>query len=177
VCAIARLPRDRAGYLELWLDEYSGAGRPILCYCYDSNKSEKIEVITKCGEAWANPATRLSQASWMRVKPGFYQMKKPLPKSKYDYSTTELYDSRCYFGVYDSSIVKPELPPPGGLTRRIANFLFSVACQVAAVSAQADHAVTEKKVLRSHLVRERSGTKALMCKERDHFTCQIVAST
>jgi predicted HNH restriction endonuclease len=113
------------------------------------------------------------------VRDGYYFLSKRLGRSDFGEVILEEYGGKwCYYGIYDLTIRTDATNVNPHLVQRAAAFFESVARTRPAARLESEsHAVypqiENRKIVMSHIQRERSSYLATMRKIHDNYQCQV----
>lgn len=165
--------------LELWLDRFTGYTQPKFWACFYSENLKKLAKITKriSRQLWPVRTITVKDTSYAK----FFALTKRLDHSALAKPILEKYSGQAFFGIYDPAPRASDMA-----TNRFCNRAAAFFIQVAESLPQAKGQTIERtdfprcedrKLVKAHLWRERSGYLALQCKERDNFRCRVCKKT
>ena len=162
--------------LEIWLDRFTGHPDRKLYACFRSSARPKLIAVTKRVEKNLWPVRVVTSDDTTEAK--YLHLLKNLKKSHFKEPILEKYnEGETFYGIYDPT---PEFSDVAvGRFRQLACSFFEEVAR-ALPNASADDEKQEvypqcenRKLVTSHLQRERSRLLATSCKIRDDFTCQV----
>jgi len=178
-CATLGLIQGKSCDLEIWLDRYPGLDRSIFYYGFDSEKEGPIRSLARAASRELGPHGKLCDRDY-KLHEGRYRLRAPMRRDRFGRPFLECYPNKkaFFYGIYDDAEVPPEGKDRDRLVERIVGFFESVLTSLPEFSApELNHDVYPKienrKVVASHLRRERSGYLATRRKQADGYTCQI----
>jgi 5-methylcytosine-specific restriction endonuclease McrA len=165
--------------LQIWLDYFAGHETRKFNFCFFLDSRAKMLKLAKRAARELPEHRRITHKHLEEFKrKGFYFLKERLRKNEFGPAIFEEYwDRWCYFGIYDVSprSVDSQINPK--LCARGASFFESVArAQPNATPENAEREVypqiENRKLVVSHLRRERSSYLANERKIHDEYKCQ-----
>ena len=163
--------------VEVWLDRYSGHTARKLYVCFSSRDAKQIKALSKKASKKLWPVCTITDSDVDHTK--FYALKQRLPVDKFNAPIVENYDKRRYhfFGFYDPTRERSAKVSPL-FVQRAVGFLADVArSQPKAREADSQTELyprsENRKWVKAHLARERSGYLAAECKNRDDYRCRV----
>lgn len=167
---------SRQPRLEVWFDRFSGYSDRKLYACFRAEIRSQITSITKRVSRKLWPARIVTMDD--TEEENFLALAERLARSEFHTPVLEKYaGGRTFYGIYDPTRETAERVSPHFCTRAVA-FFEDVAR--ALPKAKADDEQREvyprfenRKLVASHLQRERSKLLAAECKIRDDYQCQV----
>lgn len=166
----------RAGHLVLYFDKWPNSEKRVIQYCYKGKDVKQVKIIAKAGKDLFKTIEKKGKVVSNNVK-----MPSQLKPSEYRKAISELYSNHaCYYGIYKK--------PPKHLTQKYSKRLskdvikFFGNLATAVIGLQNKNiwniypAVENRRIVTTHLRRERSARLALQVKIRDAFICRICKS-
>lgn len=178
---VGSLGRNEAK-LELWLDRWPRHSKRHFYFGFFSPQRAAIQKLIRCAPDHLQPKLELTTDDYERIgKTSVWLLKKPLRRQDFNRPIRESYRNRnFFFGMYDPT------PPNGSrgdrqVAHQAAAFFLEVIQRAsptrsrdAQLAAPHDFPhVENRRVVRTHLSRERSGILATNCKIRDRYRCQV----
>lgn len=161
--------------LEVWLDRFSGYPDRRFWFGFFSSSRPSVVSITKRVRRSLYPIRVITTDDTKNEK--FFALRQRLRRSEFNAPLLEKYDDETFFGVYDrTSTVSPRTDAQ--LCERAVSFFEEVARALPGAQEQESQSdvyprCENRKWVRSHLSRERSGLLASQCKERDGYLCKV----
>lgn len=162
--------------LTIWLDKFSGYSERKFYAGFYSRKSEQIEsIIDSVAEKFGVVRETTSDEI---LDDGPITLAERLQRSEFNAPLHDHYDNGMnFFGFYDPSRFTSSLINKHFCTRAVTFFEDVARSLPDAKQRQSDYdqypRVENRKIVRSHIARERSGYLALERKSKDGFICQI----
>ncbi len=165
----------QATHLEIRLDRFSGHKERKLWVCFRSNQGPKILNLTKRVNKKLAPIRTITSND-IDDAPAV-SLAKRLPFAQFNQPILEKYGDGNYFGIYDRTSTTATKISPHFLALA-ASFFESVARTLPGASAEDESQevypqLENRRVVVSHLRRERSRLLATECKIRDNYQCQV----
>jgi len=163
--------------LQIWLDRYSGHAEWKLYAGLSHNKYFQLKKI-KEGLRESLPGVRvINDKAYKKDKNSNYlKLKKPLAPSEFNAPVLEKYDQYGlnFFGFYSHLQDKVQHK----FCERAVDFFANVSdsllrSKVADENSQDFPQNENRKLVKSHIARERSGRLAEDCKKRDKYRCRV----
>jgi 5-methylcytosine-specific restriction endonuclease McrA len=173
-CDVLRIKRV-PGSLQLWLDLFPNIGRPVLSISYTNGDLRRVSKVAEAFTHQKHAKPDLRGKDIGRKENGQQALARPLPKSWFGKPLLEAYQTN-FFTVYlphsvsrnRKNLESRALILSKQIVRAMASILESEA------STSDDYpAFEDRRVVASHVRRERSSRLARMAKTRDGFTCQV----
>lgn len=172
--------RGRSCDSEIWLDRYLGLPERTFYYGFYSEKETEIRSLVRLGSKRIGVPYELSDDDWIQEKPEHKRLRVPLKNNQLGHSYLERYpkEEHFFYGIYEL------VHPPVGekvrsrLVERIVEFFETVTRELPE-SQKEEHEsnayprMENRKLVSSHIRRERSGYLANLRKQRDEYECQI----
>lgn len=162
--------------IEIWFDRFSGYDERRLCACFHSDERPAILAITKLVSARLWPVRVVSTAD---IGEGEYiVLTERLGRSEFNVPILErLADGCTFYGIYDATRQSKERVSRHFCSRAVA-FFEDVAREMPDANAADEQREVypqfeNRKLVASHLKRERSRLLATECKIRDGYICQV----
>ena len=174
--SIGNLGKGEPG-LQIWLDHLSGHPDRKFNFCYFSEKHSKIHRLTESA-AERFPVQKTITEDDMGYG-DFAILKERLRRHEFGEAIFEAYqDKWFYFGIYDLSSRLSGAKVNSKAVARAADFFEEVARALPSAKERgAERDIyprfENRKVVKSHLSRERSGFLANERKRLDKFECQV----
>jgi transposase-like protein len=173
---VGRLGKGGPG-VEVWLDRFSGHAVRKLYVCFYSRDAKQVRSVARKASRQLWPIRTITDSDVDETNG--YVLKKPLPRDEFNAPIEEHYNKyrHHFFGFYD-----PTPESSAGISaqfvERAVGFLVDVArSEPDATEADSQTDVyprcENRKLVKAHLGRERSGYLAAECKNRDRYRCQI----
>lgn len=165
-------------WLQIWLDNYTGYNTRKFWYGFSSNRKPIIKKIAKYGlEDLGNPKLTMGLKDTVE-KGSTWRLRAPLGRSLFASPIIEYYGTEFYYGVYDYSGNLNRNSGRGSLIERMIDFFETLATNLSGTGPpkpREDYpAIENRKVVVTHLVRERKSYRLGMLRKRlDDFKCQI----
>jgi len=160
--------------LEIWLDRFSGHKlRKLYAGVFFSKHENPTTVIKHVQSLW--PVRTITDKD--TVDHLDLELAMPLRKSEFKSPVLERYQNGpSYFGIYHSTLSQKKID--SGFCQRAVGFFEDIAFSLPNSRTQGedrnDYSKTEnRKLVASHVRRERSGYLAAECKIRDGYSCQV----
>lgn len=170
--------RGRSCDCEIWLDRYLGLPERTFYYGFYSKEEAKIRLLARLSLNCMGPPYELYDDDVIREKSrGIKRLGSPLKSNQFGHSCLERYHQEgiFYYGIYD--------PPDdekirSRLIERIVEFFETVIRELPEskeenLERNAYPKIENRKLVSSHLRRERSGYLAHLRKQMDKYECQI----
>ena len=162
--------------LEVWFDRFSGYSDRKLFACFRAEVRPQITSITKRVARKLWPARIVTMDDTEKEK--FLVLAERLARSEFNTPVLEKYaGGRTFYGIYDPTRETAERVSPHFCTRAVA-FFEDVARAMPNAKAEDEQREVyprfeNRKLVASHLHRERSKLLAAECKIRDDYKCQV----
>lgn len=162
--------------LEVWFDRFSGYSERKLYACFRTEVRLQITSITKRVARKLWPARVITMDDTEKEK--FLVLAERLARSEFNTPVLEKYEGgRTFYGIYDPTRETAERVSPHFCTRAVAFFEDVVRSLPNAKAEDEQREVyprfESRKLVASHLYRERSKLLAAECKIRDDYECQV----
>lgn len=167
--------------LEIWYDRFAGYPDRKLYACFMSRQEGQIRALARRVSDRLFPVRVLTDADLRRGK--IFVLRERLAREQFNEPVQEHYkvDRTHFFGIYDPTRETTSRTNPYFCDRAVAFFLDVVRLLPGAKDGDSqpkDYPRCEnRKWVKSHLRRERSGYLAVQCKERDGYRCQVCKMT
>lgn len=164
--------------LEVWFDRFSGYSERKLYACFRTEIQTQITSITKRVSRNLWPARVVTMDDTEEQK--FLVLVKRLARSDFNTPVLEKYEGgRTFYGIYDPTRETVERVSPHFCTRAVA-FFEDVARALPNAKEEDEQREVyprfeNRKLVASHLHRERSKLLAAECRIRDDYECQVCA--
>jgi len=175
---LGRLRSQGAGTLEIFYDQFPRAGAMRLSFCFRAATIDRVKQFAHANIRTFGKAIPVRDAD-VQEEP-FVALKKPLPERLYRRAILEAYDVsdehwRFFYGVYIPEVIRTTTTPKQSLVREATAFFTDVARTAAGIAPESDepYRSLNRKIVRRHLIRERSSKLADAAKIRDGYVCQI----
>lgn len=167
--------------IEIWLDYYANHSERKICYSFFSSSKQQIKTIAKHGKKSIGEPRRLSDEDMITdKKTKSYMISSPLKKSEYGRPIIEMYgdEVECYYGIYEHQKNTNNKRAFNLLVKRIVEFIETLARDLPGTK----HADPERdsfpkqenrKLVKTHISRERDSHLPNLRKQLDDFQCQI----
>jgi len=176
-CAVAGLGRAQPR-IEIWLDHYPSRKSRRFYYGFYCSRRAPIKRLIGGAPSYLKPNKELFNNDFEKVKSGFWSLKHSFDLRDYAARYYEEYYGRHYFfGVYDSQ--KADRPKAvRSVVRKAVNFFEEILSNLPSTKmAGAVYSdfprIENRKIVRTHILRERSSALSRLCKARDDFRCQV----
>ena len=162
--------------LEVWFDRFSGYSERKLYACFRTEVRPQITSITKRVARKLWPARVVTMDDTEEEK--YLVLAERLARSEFNLPVLEQYDhGETFYGIYDPTRETAERVSPHFCSRAVA-FFEDVARALPDAKAEDEQREVyprfeNRKLVASHLHRERSKLLAAECKIRDDYTCQV----
>ena len=161
--------------LELWLDRFSGYAQRKFFACFFTNDRPKLTKITQRVTKRLWPVRTITPKD--TSSEGFFALTAPLGSANFAKPILEKYSGETFFGIYDPAARASDSATSNFLNRAAAFFIEVVESQPKArgrtIGRRDFPRCENRKLVKAHLDRERSGYLAAQCKDRDGYRCQI----
>lgn len=162
--------------LEIWLDRFSGhPGRKLFACARSSNRRQVTRIVSQTTK-------RLGLAREITnddtSKEGYLRLDKPIARSEYRIPVVEKYaDGLTFYGIYDPTQFY-SISSFTDFGQRTIAFFQDIASCVPNAPDDGTHydvypRVENRKIVTSHLKRERSKFLAAEAKSRDKYRCRV----
>jgi hypothetical protein len=176
-CAVAGLGRAQPR-IEIWLDHYPSRKSRRFYYGFYCSRRDPIKRLIRGAPSYLKPNKELFNNDFEKVKSGFWSLKHSFDLRDYAARYYEEYYGRhFFFGVYDSQ--KADRPKAvRSVVRKAVNFFEEILSNLPSTKmAGAVYSdfprIENRKIVRTHILRERSSALSRLCKARDDFRCQV----
>ena len=163
--------------LEIWLDRFTGHTARKLCVCFYSRNAAQVRSLSKNAAKHLWPVRMVTYADVDDTK--IFRLKEPLARTHFNAPIEEHYadSTHNFFGFYDPTRAGSAAVSPQFIERAVG-FVLDVARSLpdAKDFGSPDDAYPRcenRKWVKAHLRRERSGYLAAACKNRDDYQCQV----
>lgn len=162
--------------LEIWFDRFSGYPERKLYACFHAEVRPQITSITKRVAQKLWPARVVTMNDTKKEK--FLALTERLARSEFNTPVLEKYEGgQTFYGIYDPTRETAERVSPHFCTRAVG-FFADVARALPNAKAEDEQREVyprfeNRKLVASHLHRERSKLLATECKIRDDYECQV----
>jgi HNH endonuclease len=182
---IGSLGKGRAS-LTVWLDRFSTKFERTLSASFCSADKAKVKSLCHQASRSIGPVRHLTDADLLRkpdgraIKP--YELKEGLRREEFELPVLENYplEKNHFLGIYGRTGGR-EAEANARFCELAGNFFLDVARSFPGAKGEDSQDVyprcEDRKKVKSHLRRERSGYLAVQCKERDGYRCQICTVT
>jgi hypothetical protein len=165
-------------WLDLWLDRYACPDRRLFYAGFYSDEAATIKRLVRASRRKWPVVLTLDSADVEEQR--YAHLKRPLPAGKLNAPVVEHYEdeeSNHYFGFYERMKGTPA-QIEARFTRQSVDFFMDVIRQLPESMEDDEPAevfpkIENRRLVRSHLIRERSRFLAAQCKERDEYECQV----
>ncbi|MBE7495753.1 MAG: HNH endonuclease [Verrucomicrobiaceae bacterium] len=165
-------------WLDLWLDRYACPDRRLFYAGFYSDEAAVIKRLVQASRRKWPAVLTLGSADVEERR--YAHLKRPLPAGKLNAPVAEHYEdeeSHHYFGFYERMKGTPA-QIEARFTRQAVDFFMDVIRQLPGSTEDDEQAevfpqIENRRLVRSHLIRERSRFLAAQCKERDGYECQV----
>lgn len=167
--------------LEIWLDRFSGYPERKLYACFWSRNPKRVHSLSRTVSTHLWKVRRLTMAD--TIKTEFHALKDRLPREEFNAPIIENYPGyrSHFFGFYDRT-GHGRSKIDARFCERAVDFFLDVARLLPGAKEAASPRGTysgceNRKWVKAHLGRERSGYLATQCKERDSYRCKVCDMT
>lgn len=163
--------------LQVWFDRFAGYKARKFNFCFFSKNKTKMRQLANRAAKQLPLLRRITEKDAERE--GFYFLTKRLRRDEFGSAILEEYwDRLCYYGIYDLTLRSDGTTLNPALCARAASFFESVARTLPKATPESEAhevypQVENRKLVSSHLQRERSSYLATERKIHDNFTCQV----
>jgi 5-methylcytosine-specific restriction endonuclease McrA len=162
--------------LEIWLDKFSGHSDRKLYACFYSEIRPQVVSLTKQVSKKLWPIREITTADVDGER--YLTLLAPLKRNEFNVPILEKYQQgRTFYGIYDLARSDSAGISPHFCSRAVDFFLDVVGALTNAVPEDEQREIypriENRKLVASHLQRERSGLLATECKIRDNYKCQV----
>jgi len=173
--------RGRSCDSEIWLDRYLGLPERTFYYGFYSEKETEIRLLARLGLRRIGSPYELYDDDVIQEKPhGIKRLRAPLKSNQFGHSYLERYhkEGNFFYGIYDSIHPPVNEKIRSRLVERIVEFFETVIRELPESQKEdpernAYPKIENRKLVSSHLRRERSGYLAHLRKQQDEYECQI----
>ena len=173
--------KSKKCYLQIWLDRFTRYDNRKIWYgFYSEGELSPIKSLAHNAQQDLGEAVRLGDKDLENPARDDSLLKRKLPKANFEYPVIEEYDygGNYFYGVYESKTLPRTISQRQELGERAAAFFETVTRSLPDVALSSTENSTylgneNRKVVRQHLQRERSGYLATLRKQRDQYICQI----
>ena len=167
--------------LQIWLDRFTRYDDRTIWYgFYSSGELSLIELLAHSAQKDLGKAVRLEDKDLENPARDDSLLKRKLPKASFRCPVIEEYDygGNYFYGAYESKTLPQTVSQQQELGERVAAFFETAARSLpdAAPSRIENSAYLgneNRRTVRQHLQRERSGYLATLRKQKDGYRCQI----
>jgi len=160
--------------LDIWLDRHCAyAQRKFWFGLYWKDRSSLRRLATRVERRLRRPRRTIT---WADVQKGKYNLlSKPLPRNQFGTPIFEDFTRWAFFGMYDASPLSNFNKVNLRLCARIVGFFDAVAHSVPLPSPVQDvyPQIENRRVVSTHLRRERSGALVRWRKSKDRYVCRV----
>jgi 5-methylcytosine-specific restriction endonuclease McrA len=163
--------------LDIWLDSYAGHNTRKFWYGVNSNRRTTIDNVSKYAlKALGKPKLAIKNKD--AVEEGrIWRLRAPLGRSLFGSPIIEYYGTEFYYGLYDYGGTLAQSSGRESLVVMMVDFFETLATNLAGkgpTKRREDFpAIENRKVVVTHLRRERKSYLAMLRKRLDDFRCQI----
>jgi 5-methylcytosine-specific restriction endonuclease McrA len=180
VIELGRL-KSKKCYLQIWLDRFTRYDNRTIWYgFYSAREPSIIELLAHSAQKDLGKAVNLGDKDLEDPARDESLLKRKLPKAKFGNPIIEEYDSggNYFYGMYESKALPLTISQRQELGEQVAAFFETVARSLSDATPSSTENDTylrneNRKVVRQHLQRERSGYLATLRKQKDEYKCQI----
>jgi 5-methylcytosine-specific restriction endonuclease McrA len=164
-------------WLDIWFDNYTGYNARKFWYGFNSNRRATINNVAKFGlKALGKPQLAIKDKDTIE-KGNNWRLRNPLGRGLFASPIIEYYGTEFYYGLYDYGSNLSQSSGRESLIERMVDFFESLATNLPGKGPskrREDFPATEnRKVVVTHLRRERNSHLAMLRKRFDDFKCQI----
>lgn len=162
--------------LEIWLDRFAGYPQRKLWACFNTSDRAQMTAITKRVDRKLWPTRTVTAKDTDDEE--FFVLSKRLARSEFSVPVLEKYsDGQTFYGIYDPTRETADRVSPH-FCARAAGFFEDVASALPNATADDEQRdiyprCENRKLVASHLQRERSKLLAAECKIRDGYQCRV----
>jgi len=163
--------------MEIWLDHFAGYETRKFNFCFFMYSRARLVQLAKCA-AKVLPVHKAITGDDTE-QDGYHFLRKRLPRAEFGLAIKEEYWGKWfYFGIYDLTPRSAGTEADPKLVARAVEFFEDVArtmprAKERDVEREIYPQIENRKVVTSHLHRERSGYLAGERKRHDDYTCQV----
>jgi len=174
---IGTISRQKCG-LEIWLDNYTGYRKRRFWYGFYSNRQSSIKYIARYAlDDLGKPKLTIKEKDAAEIG-NKVRLRSRLDRTVFGSPVLEYYDDEFYYGVYDYGENLTYTVGKEALIEKIADFFETVSSNLpGAPTSNIDRehypALENRKIIVTHLRRERKSYLATLRKQLDDFKCQI----
>lgn len=175
---IGNLGKNKAR-LQIWLDRFAGHESRKFNFCFAWGKVSKMRIIAKRAEKELPLCRRVTHKDMKWGKGDFYFLPDSIKRHEFGEAVLEEYWERySYFGIYDVTGRLKATKVNPDVVARAAAFFETVVRSLPQSEGEKEEQevfpqVENRKLVTSHLQRERSRYLATERKILDKYTCQI----
>ncbi len=165
--------------LQIWLDHFAGHDTRKFNFCYFLDSVKKMRRVADRAAKQLPIHRRITHKDMDKHGGKFYFLNEPIRRGEFGAAILEEYWGQwSYYGIYDVTIRSAGSEVNPKLVARAASFFLSVARTMPnATPEKEEHEVypqfENRKVITSHLQRERSSYLATERKNHDDYECQV----
>lgn len=165
--------------LQLWLDRFAGHQSRKFNFCFFWDNVANMRRLTNRAESELPIRRRIRHGDMSKQGGTFYFLKEPLRRNEFGGAVLEEYWGRwSYFGIYDLTSISAGTAVDPKLVVRAAAFFETFARAMPRAESENEERdifprVENRKVVASHLHRERSRYLATERKILDGYSCQV----
>jgi 5-methylcytosine-specific restriction endonuclease McrA len=163
--------------LQVWLDHFSGYDARKFNFCFYSDDRAKMRRLAARASKQLPIHRRITEKDLERD--GFYFLSERLRRNEFGSAILEEYWGKlCYYGIYDLTVRSASTEVNPKLCARAASFFESVARTMPNAKPENEERevyphIENRKLVTSHLRRERSSYLATERKIHDNYECQV----
>ena len=166
--------------LDIWLCRFTGYEERMIWYGFYSTSPQPIKRIAKYAAKYVGEPKELKDRDVVDISPNIGQMREQLQRRNFGRPFLEQYkEAGTYFyGIYDYGGMPSSLRERGRVIERAAEFFETIVRGLPSAKPSDDDrkiypAIENRRIVTSHLRRERSGHLPNLRKHLDNFQCQI----
>jgi hypothetical protein len=173
--------RNQNVHLEIWFDQFAGYDKRK---CWFGSYSTNARKVKRISERWVKspkPVNVSLDEVWRNVGSGVWQLRRRLTRVDFRRPSLENYDGRdSYFGFHLLLTGRPKTKPFHEVVERMIDFfqrMAGVMKRGRKPTPDVYSAYENRRVVRTHLARERDPELARRTKEKDGWRCQVCGMT
>jgi 5-methylcytosine-specific restriction endonuclease McrA len=171
--------------IQIWLDFYTNLSERKIWYGFASTHKNNCDNIVKSGEKRIGKPYKLFDDDLIiDKKTRYYKVAVPFNKTDFgrpfieQYDKSKEYAKEYYYGVYEHHIKSFTNRSAKSIIKRIVEFIETLSGDLPGSKPHDPERdifprVENRKLVSSHVIRERNGYLIRLRKELDHFKCQI----
>lgn len=165
--------------LQIWLDYFAGHDARKFTFCFFGDGVAKMRRLAERAAKQLPVHRTITHKDMDKHGGKFYYLNERLRRDEFNAAILEEYFNRwSYYGIYDVTVRSASSEVNPRLVNRAADFFLSVARLMPNAKPENEerevYPQTEnRKLVTSHLHRERSRYLAGECKRRDDYKCQV----